>query len=85
MRILTIHADYIEFEATRKAFKGAEEDIEKGKKRYFSPIHPENLLSLIIEKQKRDRKTRSISFIDVIFFIRFLHPFQERLNHNLNV
>ncbi len=33
MRILTIHANYIEFEATRKAFKGAEEDIEKGKKR----------------------------------------------------
>jgi threonyl-tRNA synthetase len=30
MKILTIHADFIEFEAKKKAFKGAEEGIEKG-------------------------------------------------------
>ena len=32
MKILTIHADFIEFEAKKKAFKAAEEDVEKGKK-----------------------------------------------------
>ena len=29
MKILTIHADFIEFEAKKKAFKGAEADVEK--------------------------------------------------------
>jgi len=32
MKILTIHADFIEFEAKKKAFPGAEEGIEKEKK-----------------------------------------------------
>ena len=32
MKILTIHADFIEFEAKKKAFKAAEENVEKGKK-----------------------------------------------------
>ena len=31
MKILTIHADFIEFEAKKKAFKGAEEGIKEGK------------------------------------------------------
>ncbi len=34
MRILTVHADYIEVEALTKAIKDAEEVKEKGKKRY---------------------------------------------------
>jgi len=33
MKILTIHADFIEFEAKKKAFKGAEEGIKEGKHR----------------------------------------------------
>ncbi len=33
MKILTIHANFIEFEATKKAFKGAEEGISKEKQR----------------------------------------------------
>ena len=33
MKILTIHADYIEFEAKKKAFKDAEQGIQEGKHR----------------------------------------------------
>jgi len=33
MRILTIHADFIEFEAKKKAFPGAEQGIKEGKQR----------------------------------------------------
>ncbi len=33
MKILTIHADYIEYEAKKKAIKDAEADIKEGKKR----------------------------------------------------
>ena len=33
MKILTIHADFIEFEAKKKAFKGAEPGIKEGKQR----------------------------------------------------
>lgn len=33
MKILTIHADFIEFEPRTKAFKGAEEGVAKGKQR----------------------------------------------------
>ena len=33
MKILSIHADFIEFEAKKEAFKGAEKGIEKGKHR----------------------------------------------------
>ena len=32
MKILTIHADFIEFEAKKKAFKGAEDEFESGDK-----------------------------------------------------
>ena len=32
MKILTIHADFIEFEPKKKAFSAAEEGVEKGKK-----------------------------------------------------
>ncbi len=33
MKILTIHADFIEYQARKKAFKGAEEDVSKDKQK----------------------------------------------------
>jgi len=49
MRILTIHADFIEFEAKKKAFKGAEEGVEKGKKERV-----EECLVVFTAVEKRD-------------------------------
>lgn len=48
MRILAIHADYIEFEAKKKAFKAAEEDIPEGKQRV------EECLVIFTAVEKRD-------------------------------
>ena len=48
MKILTIHADFIEFEAKKKAFKGAEEGIKEGKHRV------EECLVVFSAVQKRD-------------------------------
>ncbi len=48
MKILTIHADFIEFEAKKKAFKGAEEGIDKEKKRV------EECLVIFTAVEKRD-------------------------------
>jgi threonyl-tRNA synthetase len=49
MKILTIHADFIEFEAKKKAFKGAEEGVEKGKKERV-----EECLVVFTAVEKRD-------------------------------
>ncbi len=48
MKILTIHADYIEFEAKKKAFKDAEQGIEEGKHRV------EECLVVFTAVEKRD-------------------------------
>jgi len=48
MKILTIHADFIEFEAKKKAFKGAEEGIAEGKQRV------EECLVVLTAVEKRD-------------------------------
>src|SRR3989338_8529632 len=48
MKILTIHADYIEFEAKKKAFKDAEQGIEEGKHRI------EECLVVFTAVEKRD-------------------------------
>ena len=49
MKILTIHADFIEFQAKKKAFKGAEEGVEKGKKERV-----EECLVVFTAVEKRD-------------------------------
>lgn len=51
MKILTIHADFIEFEAKKKAFKGAEEGVEPGKKERV-----EECLVVFTAVEKRDEK-----------------------------
>lgn len=51
MKILTIHADFIEFEAKKKAFKGAEEGVEKGKKERI-----EECLVVFTAVEKRDEE-----------------------------
>src|SRR3989338_4710362 len=48
MKILTIHADYIEFEAKKKAFAKAEEGIKEGKQRV------EECLVVFSAVEKRD-------------------------------
>src|SRR3989344_3571352 len=50
MKILTIHADFIEFEAKKKAFKGAEEGIKEGKHRI------EECLVVFSAVEKRDEE-----------------------------
>jgi len=50
MKILTIHADFIEFEAKKKAFKGAEESIKEGKQRI------EECLVVFSAVEKRDEE-----------------------------
>ncbi len=49
MKILAIHADFIEFEAKKKAFKGAEEGVEKGEKERV-----EECLVILSAVEKRD-------------------------------
>ncbi len=49
MKILTIHADFIEFQAKKKAFKGAEEGVEKG-----SGERVEECLVVFTAVEKRD-------------------------------
>lgn len=53
MKILTIHADFIEFEAKKKAFKGAEENIKKGQHRV------EECLVVFSAVQKSDEENLS--------------------------
>ena len=48
MKILTIHADFIEFEAKKRAFKGAEENIAEGRQRV------EECLVVLTAVEKRD-------------------------------
>ncbi len=48
MKILAIHADYVEFEAKKKAFKAAEEGIREGKQRI------EECLVVLSSVEKRD-------------------------------
>ena len=48
MKILTIHADFIEFEAKKKSFKGAEEGIKEGRQRV------EECLVVFTAFEKRD-------------------------------
>lgn len=48
MKILAIHADFIEFEARKKAFPGAEEGIQEGKQRV------EECLVIFTAVEKRD-------------------------------
>ncbi|MBU0457065.1 MAG: threonine--tRNA ligase [Nanoarchaeota archaeon] len=50
MKILTIHADFIEFEARKKAFKGAEEGIKEGKQKV------DECLVVFTAVEKRDEK-----------------------------
>ncbi|MBI2666386.1 threonine--tRNA ligase [Candidatus Woesearchaeota archaeon] len=50
MKILTIHADFIEFEARKKAFKAAEEGIKEGKQRV------EECLVIFTAVEKRDEE-----------------------------
>ena len=49
MKILTIHADFIQFQAKKKAFKGAEADVEKG-----SGERVEECLVVFTAVEKRD-------------------------------
>ena len=49
MKILTIHADFIEFEAKKKAFSAAEEGVEKGKK-----VRVDECLVVFSAVEKRD-------------------------------
>ncbi len=49
MKILSIHADFIEFEAKKKAFKNAEEGIKEGKQRV------EECLVIFTAVEKRDQ------------------------------
>ncbi|MBU0470874.1 MAG: threonine--tRNA ligase [Nanoarchaeota archaeon] len=50
MKILTIHADFIEFQAKKKAFPGAEEGIKEGKQRI------EECLVVFTAVEKRDEE-----------------------------
>ena len=50
MKILTIHADFIEFQAKKKAFKGAEEGINEEKQKIEDP---RSFLSGLMEKGKK--------------------------------
>jgi len=54
MRILAIHADFIEFEAKKKAFAAAEEGVEKGKKERV-----EDCLVIFTAVEKRDEQNLS--------------------------
>ena len=49
MKILTIHADFIEFEAKKKAFSAAEEGVEKGKR-----VRVEECLVVFSAVEKKD-------------------------------
>lgn len=51
MKILTIHADFIEFEAKKKAFSAAEEGVEKGKK-----VRVEECLVVFSAVEKKDEE-----------------------------
>ena len=51
MKILAIHADFIEFQAKKKAFKGAEEGVEKGSKQKI-----EECLVIFTAVEKRDEE-----------------------------
>src|SRR3989344_3241609 len=51
MKILTIHADFIEFEAKKKAFAAAEEGIEKGHK-----VRVEECLVVFSAVEKKDEE-----------------------------
>ncbi|HLD40446.1 MAG TPA: threonyl-tRNA synthetase editing domain-containing protein, partial [Candidatus Nanoarchaeia archaeon] len=51
MKILTIHADFIEFEAKKKAFAAAEEGVEKGKK-----VRVEECLVVFSAVEKKDEE-----------------------------
>ena len=50
MKIITIHADFIEFEAKKKAFQGAEENIPEGKQRV------EECLVVLTAVEKNDER-----------------------------
>ncbi len=63
MKILTIHADFIEFEAKKKAFSAAEEGVEKGNKQrveeclvVFSAVEKkdEENVNVVLEKYERE-------------------------------
>jgi threonyl-tRNA synthetase len=54
MKILTIHADFIEFQAKKKAFKGAEEDVTKEAKRI------EECLVVFTAAEKSDEQNESV-------------------------
>ncbi len=51
MKILTIHADFIEFEAKKEAFKGAEKGVEKGSKERV-----DECLVVLTAVEKRDEE-----------------------------
>ncbi len=51
MKILTIHADFIEFEAKKKAFSAAEEGVEKGKR-----VRVEECLVVFSAVEKKDEE-----------------------------
>src|SRR3989344_6132482 len=54
MKILTIHANFIEFQAKQKAFKGAEEGINENKQRI------EQCLVIFTAVEKRDESNTKI-------------------------
>lgn len=54
MKILTIHADFIEFEAKKKAFSAAEEGVEKGKR-----VRVEECLVVFSAVEKKDEENIS--------------------------
>ncbi len=55
MKILCIHADFIEFEAKKKAFSAAEEGVEKGKK-----VRVEECLVVFSAVEKKDEENVSV-------------------------
>ncbi len=54
MKILTIHVDFIEFQAKKKAFKGAEEGVSEDKKRV------EECLVIFTSVEKRDESNTAV-------------------------
>jgi len=68
MKILAVHADFIEFAAKKKAFKGAEEGVEKGQQEkveeclvIFTAVEKRDEDDLLAVKEKYIREIKNIS------------------------
>jgi len=68
MKILAIHADFIEFAAKKKAFKGAEEGVEKGQQEkveeclvIFTAVEKRDENDLLTVKERYIREIKNIA------------------------